>query len=101
MQSRRALLQSVAASLLSLGGLGSLGGCGKREFACTGVVGISLDDVKTRQTLAYVDRSTDPEKTCEKCQQFVPVSSDACGTCKVMKGPIHPSGTCKSFSGKG
>ena len=95
--SRRALLQSAAAGLLSLGGLG---GCRKPEFSCTGLVGVAPNDVKTREALGYVDRSPDPQKPCSTCQQFEAAAGDGCGTCKLMRGPIHPSGTCKAYSAK-
>jgi len=41
----------------------------------------------------------DPKLRCTACRQYVPASSsDACGSCKIMKGPIHPNGTCRAFA---
>lgn len=49
---------------------------------------------------AYSDTSADPAKKCAQCIQFVAGAPDACGSCKVVKGPINPEGTCKLFVAK-
>lgn len=73
-----------------------------KAFSCSGLVDLSVDEVEVRNRLAYTDRSPDAAKTCEGCQQFVAAPSDGqCGGCKIMKGPIHPEGYCKSFTRKG
>jgi hypothetical protein len=67
--------------------------------SCDDKSGLAPDDVTVRSSLGYTDRSTDPAQLCIKCRQYVPApSSDACGTCKIMKGPIHPNGTCRAFA---
>ena len=82
--------------LVALGTAGC--GKGKRALSCTDTSALTPADVQLRTTLAYVDVSTDPNKTCTQCQQFIASPSpDACGTCKVVKGPINPKGNCKSF----
>ena len=99
--SRRELLERGAA----FGAVAALlvTGCSKKAPAlnCTDTTGLSATDVTIRTTLAYVDVSTEPGKTCSGCQQFVaPPAPGACGTCKVLKGPINPTGNCKSFVAK-
>ena len=43
-----------------------------------------------------------PEKACTRCNQWVgPAERSSCGSCKLLKGPIHPNGTCKAFAAKG
>jgi hypothetical protein len=78
--------------------------CGKektRRLVCTDTTGLSSIDAQVRATLAYVDVSTEPGKTCVQCQQFLPPPTEgACGACKVVKGPINPKGNCKSFLAK-
>jgi hypothetical protein len=70
-------------------------------MTCTDTSGLSPADVQVRTSLAYVDTSVEAGKTCSGCQQFVPApSAGACGTCKVVKGPINPGGNCKSFVAK-
>ena len=99
--SRRELLERSAA-LVPLAAL-LVTGCSKKAPAlnCTDTTGLSATDVTIRTTLAYVDVSTEPGKSCSNCQQFVaPPAPGTCGTCKVLKGPINPTGNCKSFLAK-
>lgn len=97
---RRDLLQKTAAlGLLTVVGAA----CGKSEpkgLSCSDTTSLSAADASVRVSLAYVDKSTDPSKTCSGCQQFLPGPPDACGSCKVLKGPINPKGNCKSFVAK-
>jgi hypothetical protein len=71
--------------------------CKPKPFACTDVAGLSADDAQARVTLGYSDSAANPNKTCIKCQQFI-ATAEGCGSCKVLKGPIHPSGTCKVYA---
>jgi hypothetical protein len=101
--SRRDLLQQGAALGALALGAAAVGACNKSApaLACTDTAGLAPTDVQIRTTLAYVDASTEPGKTCANCQQFVaPPTAGACGTCKVLKGPINPAGNCKSFVAK-
>jgi hypothetical protein len=94
--SRRDVLKQSAA----FGVLAAMGGvaCSKpKSLSCTDTMSLSSTDAQTRVTLAYVDNSVEPGKSCTKCQQFIPAAPDTCGTCKVVKGPINPNGYCKSF----
>ncbi len=76
-------------------------GCDKGPFAttlsCTDTTGVTPSDLQMRNSLAYSDTSTEPEKACDKCLHFLPGPENACGTCRLVRGPIHPKGTCKSF----
>lgn len=98
--SRRDVLQQSAAfgALVVLGSAA----CNKpAPLTCVDTTGLSPADVQVRTSLAYVDASTEPGKTCSGCQQFVaPAAAGTCGTCKVVKGPINPLGNCKSFVAK-
>jgi hypothetical protein len=97
--SRRDLLQqSAALGLFVVAGTA----CGKEQKAlnCTDTMSLSASDAQVRSSLGYVDSSVEPGKSCTKCLQFVPAAPDACGTCKVVKGPINPNGYCKSFAPK-
>jgi hypothetical protein len=93
---RRHLLVVVPATLAAL----VIAGCSKKEpDSCTSTLGLTKDEIKTRMLLAYHDRSPDPKKHCIDCQQYVaPPKVDECGTCKVMKGPVHPRGSCSVFA---
>jgi anaerobic selenocysteine-containing dehydrogenase len=97
--SRRDVLKQSAA----LGVLAAVGAaaCSKpKALSCTDTMNLSSADAQTRVTLQYVDNSIEPGKMCTACQQFIPAAPDACGTCKVVKGPINPKGYCKSFVAK-
>jgi hypothetical protein len=99
--SRRDVLRRGAA----LGALFVAGGEGcksaPQRLSCVDTSSMLPTDVQIRATLGYVDASVEPGKTCLQCQQFVaPPTAGGCGTCKVVKGPINPTGYCKSFSAK-
>ncbi len=69
--------------------------------SCTDTSALSPDEVNTRTTLGYVDASTQGDRTCSACVQFLAPASDAqCGACKLLKGPIHPRGSCKAFAAR-
>ncbi len=90
------------------GSLGLFGvallGCKKAPATppvCTDESGLTPDDKTARSSLAYQDRSPDPTKACDKCQQYVdPPAAGQCGSCKVLKGPISSAGTCKVFAAR-
>jgi hypothetical protein len=97
--SRRDVLQkSAALGLFAVVGTA----CGKEQkvLSCTDTMSLSAADAAVRTSLAYQDKSPEPGKSCTGCQQFIPAAPDACGTCKVLKGPINPAGYCKSFAPK-
>lgn len=99
---RRDLLQKSAA-LGALAVFGAAAACSKeapKALACTDTSALSPADMTIRTSLQYIDNSNQPGKQCSGCQQFVPAAPDACGTCKVVKGPINPAGYCKSFVAK-
>lgn len=89
-----------------LGALAALGGaaCSKASAAasCTDTAGLGADDAQARVAMEYVDRAASPAKACSSCQQWLPTgpagAPAGCGGCRVLKGPIHPSGTCKLFA---
>lgn len=76
------------------------GACQKKEFKCTDETGLAASDATARHALGYTEPAPDPSRACHGCQQWVPGASNACGKCKVLAGPIHPDGTCRSFSAK-
>jgi len=72
-----------------------------RGPSCNDTSSLSADDAKIRtEAAAYVEQSTDPTKHCSACLQFNAGAKDACGSCKVVKGPINPNGSCKLFQPK-
>lgn len=94
---RRAALARVVALPLAAVFPAALAGCSK-TLRCEDTSGLSPDDARLRSEIAaYSDTSQDPAKHCAQCVQFIPGGKDSCGTCKVVKGPINPNGSCKLF----
>jgi hypothetical protein len=93
---RRHLLLAVVSSALSAA-------CSKKVPAsCMEAPGLSRDEAQIRANLGYSDSSPSPDKTCLSCRQYNPPREEgSCGTCAVMKGPIHPNGTCKVYGARG
>jgi len=89
--SRRRLLLFSASTVALIAGVG----CKKSAPATCPTSSLTPDDLQVRTVLGYVDSSPDAAKTCAKCQQYVP--ADPCGSCKVVKGAIHPEGYCRVF----
>ena len=94
--SRRDLLRSAAGLLV----LSTAAACkGKASPSlCTDLSALQPADTAVRTALGYVEPSTEPGKDCAGCVQFTAAPSDAgaCGSCKLMKGPIHPKGYCRA-----
>ncbi len=79
-----------------------LQGCKKTEFRCDDTSGLSEEDAQLRAALEYQDRSPHGErKNCANCAFFRGADDDQCGSCTLVKGPIHPLGYCNSWAAKG
>lgn len=98
--SRRAALGRMVALPLVAAIPAGLAGC-DRGPKCDDTTGLSPEDIKVRKEVAvYEEKSPDITRYCSACIQFTPPGSNGCGGCKVVKGPIHPEGTCKLFVAK-
>lgn len=99
--SRRDLLRTTFALGAATTGLVVLG-CSKKEteLACTDTNGLAPGDVAMRTTLGYADKTPDPAKACKGCNFFKAAGEGQCGSCTLIKGPINPGGTCKSWAPK-
>ncbi len=76
-------------------------GCEKKEtLSCTDTAGLTAEEIAVRTNTKYVDVSMFPDKKCDGCTHYVAGAANACGSCKVVKGPIHPSGYCTLFAAK-
>jgi hypothetical protein len=92
---RRALLGTAVTALAALTGAAA---CRKKPLVCDGLPGLAPADLQLRTTLQYLDTTPVPDRACVNCTLYVAAPEDGqCGTCKVVKGPIHPNGTCKIF----
>jgi hypothetical protein len=70
-------------------------GCGGGEPNCNDTAGLSPEDVATRTSNQYVERTMDAAKKCSGCNFYQGPAAGACGQCTVVKGPINPGGYCR------
>lgn len=81
-----------------------LAACGGEEQSaalnCTDTSGLTPAEITTRQSQAYTDVSPHADKTCDNCNFFTAGGANACGSCTVIKGPIHPEGYCNLWAAK-
>ena len=98
---RRTYLKTIAVGFAAAG-IGGLAACksGPAELVCTDTSDLSEMDAKLRTSLGYVDKSPLADKLCDNCVQYVPANPSSCGTCKLVKGRIHPKGYCLSWAAK-
>lgn len=63
---------------------------------------LSIEDVRARKALGYVDKTPMKEKRCDNCKLFVPAQGGkSCNTCPLFKGPVLPKGYCTYWAAKG
>jgi len=100
---RRSLLRRAGGglALVVLAPLGAaVTGCGKKALVCTDTAGLTAAEAQMRTTLQYVDRAADATRACTRCRFYQPAAADSCGRCTLVKGPIHPDGSCTGFNAR-
>jgi hypothetical protein len=104
--SRRGMLRVLGAVPMlgvAAGATGLVAACGKKSEpdSCNDVGALGDAEKAARSALQYSDASPQPGKRCELCTLFQASSDPAvCGSCQVVKGPIHPKGYCTAFAAK-
>ncbi len=104
--SRRDALKHTA--ILTMVGVGSgfAVACSKKSesaaLSCNDTSALAPADLEMRAvTMAYVEKTADPAKQCDNCQQYkAPPAPGQCGGCTILKGPINPAGFCKAWIAK-
>jgi len=93
--SRRDLLRSVSAVLLA----GCAGGDRRARVTCPAA---TLDEygTQTRASVHYVDTAPAGAGHCLDCKFWLGAQPNACGRCHLVRGPIHPAGSCNIFRAK-
>jgi hypothetical protein len=94
---KRALMVLGAAAIAP----SALAACGGEEeggLTCTDTSGLSAAEVTTRTSQAYTDHSTHADQKCNNCRFYTAGQGNACGTCQVIRGPIHPDGHCNLWA---
>ena len=122
--SRRLFIQKTVVSSLSalLGGY-LISGCGNNHSGQSGsesssgttgsgtspakginpcdISSLTVDDLKARHSLGYVEKSPMREKKCHNCKLFVPPNGNIlCGSCALFKGHVEPNGYCTYWASK-
>ena len=65
---------------------------------CNDLSTLTKDQQVTRDTFKYETKASDATKLCQSCNFWQPsTSGEPCGTCTLVKGPIHPLGSCMSW----
>jgi hypothetical protein len=68
---------------------------------CTDLSQMTPEQLATRTTFKYEPRAKDPTKPCITCNFWIPDPQEGfCGTCTLVKGPIHPQAGCMSWAEK-
>lgn len=93
---RRLALRVLAAA----GATALASACSRTTFRCTEAPGLTPAEASARGVLGYADRSADPARTCDRCTHYVAAAGPACGSCRLVRGPVHPEGTCNVFAAK-
>ncbi len=74
-----------------------------REAAdpCNDLSQLAPDARATRTTFKYQPYAKDPTKLCVNCNFWIQdPQGGLCGTCTIVKGPIHPKAGCMSWAEK-
>jgi hypothetical protein len=69
------------------------------DSACVDLKKLSSDETTSRNSLHWTVKSTQPDKTCEKCNFFT-ATSGGCGSCMILGGPTYAAGSCDSWTAK-
>ena len=92
-----AVLGAAFVAPAALLGCGEEGG-GGGGLTCTDTTGLAPAAVATRESQAYTDTSAHADRKCNNCRFFTAGAANACGTCQVVQGPIHPDGFCNLWA---
>ncbi len=65
---------------------------------CADVSGLNESQLKTRESLKYVDETPQPPKRCDNCMLYIVNGPAGCGGCKVLPGPVMPGGWCSAWA---
>lgn len=95
---REMLTRTVQLTVLGSAAPALLAACGGGELTCTDASGLPEPDRQARLAAQYVDRAPDPTRSCERCSFFQAGPASQCATCTIVRGPIHPEGTCQLWA---
>jgi hypothetical protein len=94
------MLMVLGAAAVAPAALAACGGEEAGGLTCTDTTGLSPAEITTRQTQQYTDVSPHADKDCANCNFYTAGQPNQCGTCQVIRGPIHPDGYCNLWAAK-
>ena len=96
---RECLNKLFYAATVATASLGAWG-CQKRNIViCGDPARLTEAENSLRMSVHYAEKSPQHEQTCAGCAFFESSGRGiACGMCKLLKGPVNPSGHCDSWS---
>lgn len=97
---REMLKRTVHLTVLAGAAPALLSACGGGELTCTDESALSAADRTARHGAQYADRAPDASRACAQCSFFQAGAAEQCGTCAVVRGPIHPQGTCQLWAAR-
>ncbi|MFK5973882.1 MAG: hypothetical protein QM485_11465 [Flavobacteriaceae bacterium] len=69
------------------------------EDSCNGLTSVSAGEIKKRESLGYVTKSSVPDNICGNCSLFIPPKpNEECGRCILFRGPVHYDGHCVQWA---
>ena len=89
---RRAFLTGSAAFALAAMA------CSKKALECAGDMDLPASARNARKSAEYLEHATDPKRACRRCRYWQDEGKDQCGGCTLLRGAIHPDGTCRLFA---
>lgn len=95
---REMLTRTMHLTVLASAAPALLAACGGGELTCTDASGLAEPDRQARLATQYVDRAPDLARSCGRCSFFQAGHASQCATCTIVRGPIHPEGTCQLWA---
>ncbi len=96
--SRRELIKrGVVLSVVASAPAALFTGCGSGELRCNDESALSTAERDARHGAGYAERAADRARACSGCNFYQAAGANACGSCTVVRGPIHPEGSCNLF----
>lgn len=69
--------------------------------SCDDLSGISKEEIRKREGLAYIEHSVIPYESCSNCRLYIPPKeNENCGGCALFAGPVFESGYCVYWASK-
>lgn len=95
-RNRRAFLQiAAAAPLLVFAGVKAA----QAAEVCVDMTDLTDSEISLRKAQKFELYAADQSKICNGCAFYKP-SSETCGTCQILMGPVAPKSHCTSWAQK-